>query len=144
MKTLIIGSDHAGFATKEFLKKSLQNNYRVIDLGTDSIAPVDYPVIARKVATAVVRRRCLGLLVCGTGIGMHISANKVRGVRAAQLYSNSAARLAREHNHANIGTLQGRGLSKKVALRYARRFLASAPSALPRHVRRVRSIEGSS
>ena len=101
---IALASDHAGYAEKERLKPLLHDlGLEVDDLGTDSEESVDYPDYARKVANEVAQGRAdQGLLVCGSGTGMAISANKVPGVRAAVAWSEETARLARQHNDANV------------------------------------------
>jgi ribose 5-phosphate isomerase B len=101
---LALGADHAGFAAKEHLKQWLtERGHDVIDLGTESTASVDYPDFAGRVGRAVANgEAALGLLVCGSGIGMSIAANKVAGVRAAHCTDSYQARVARQHNDANV------------------------------------------
>jgi len=101
---LAIGSDFVGYTLKEGLKSLLvQRGIEVVDYGTDSEEPCDYPVFARRVAEAVTLGECdQGILVCGTGIGMSIAANKVHGIRCALCHNIFTARLARRHNDANV------------------------------------------
>lgn len=105
-----LAADHAGFEEKEKLKKTLDEiGVEYEDLGTDSLASVDYPDYAQKVGEAVARGKAeQGILVCGSGIGVAIAANKIRGVRAAQAWNEETARLARQHNNANILTIGAR------------------------------------
>lgn len=107
---VVIGSDHAGFLMKENLKKHLQSkNIEVVDVGTNSEQSVDYPVFGKKVGEEVVSGQYdFGIVVCGTGIGISIAANKVKGVRAALVHDTETARLAREHNNANVLAIGGR------------------------------------
>src|SRR5262245_40566467 len=107
---IAIGADHAGFALKEKLRQKLAaEGHAVMDFGTDSAESTDYPDYAQRVALAVSDGRAdRGVLVCGTGVGMAMAANKVDGVRAAPLWSEDEARLSREHNDANIGTFGAR------------------------------------
>ena len=110
---LAIGSDHAGFAFKaalvEWLKSSEGGAHQVLDVGTDSEESCDYPDFAKAVAQAVAKKRAAkGILLCGTGIGMAIAANKVRGVRAALCNDLFTARLSRQHNDANVLSMGGR------------------------------------
>src|SRR3989338_1067592 len=101
MKKVVIGSDHAGFTIKERIKEALGDRYQFIDVGTHSEERVDYPIYAEKVAQQVALNTDLqGVLVCGSGIGVTITANKIPGVRAALAYSIHGAKLAREHNDA--------------------------------------------
>jgi RpiB/LacA/LacB family sugar-phosphate isomerase len=138
---IALGSDHAGYAAKEKLAAHLRRKgHSVWDAGTSSEASVDYPDYARAVGGRVARgaaRR--GVLVCGTGIGMCISANKVRGVRAAVVWSVATARLAAEHNDANVLCLSGRLFDHRQRAAMLDAWLA-APFAGGRHARRVRKI----
>lgn len=105
-----IASDHAGFEQKEILKKHLlEEGYGVLDRGPSTDDRVDYPDFAELVASDISSAEAdFGVLVCGTGIGMAIAANKIRGIRAANVVSVEFAKLARQHNDANIVTLSGR------------------------------------
>lgn len=101
---LAIGSDFVGYPLKEGLEPSLvRRGIEIMDYGTESDDPCDYPIFARRVAEAVASGECdLGILICGTGIGMSIAANKVPGIRCALCHNIFTARLARQHNNANI------------------------------------------
>lgn len=105
-----IGSDHAGYLMKENIKKHLESkNIEVVDLGAQSEVSVDYPEFGKKVGEAVTKEPYdFGVVVCGTGIGISIAANKVKGVRAALVYDTNTARLAKEHNKANVLAIGGR------------------------------------
>jgi len=107
---IAIGADHAGFEAKEHLKRWLaEHGHEAIDLGTQGTASVDYPDFAAKVAKSVVAGDApLGLLICGTGIGMSIAANKFAGIRAAHCTDCFQARMARQHNDANVLCLGAR------------------------------------
>src|ERR1700756_4191292 len=107
---IAIGADHAGFELKQKIRDHLQSlGLEVLDEGTNSPDSVDYPDYALKVSEDVTGRRAdLGILVCGTGIGMSIAANKVPGIRAARVTSETDAQLSREHNDANVLTLGAR------------------------------------
>lgn len=139
--TIAIGCDHAGFELKEHLKGFLERNgHKVEDCGTYDEQSVDYPDFARKVAEAVASGRVeVGLLMCGTGMGMTMVANKVRGIRAALCHDSYTARMAREHNDANVLALGGRLLGKGLAEEIVTIFL-STPFAGGRHARRVEKI----
>ena len=114
MNNIIIGSDHAGFRLKEKIKDYLKElSYKVEDLGTFSEEPTDYPLIAKKVAEKVAKTDSQGILVCGSGIGMCMAANKIKKVRAALCYDEYTAKVAREHNNANILCLGGRTKPEK-------------------------------
>jgi len=109
-----IGSDHAGYELKIFLKDKLKKEgFEVIDYGTKIKKSVDYPDFAEKVSMSVIRKAAdRGILICGTGLGMSMTANKFKGIRAARCCTVLDAQLAREHNDANIITLGGRLLGK--------------------------------
>lgn len=135
------GADHGGYAQKEVLVAYLKNaGYEVIDNGAFSEESVDYPDFAKLVADDVAcGKASFGILVCGTGIGMAIAANKVKGVRAANVTSASFAKLAREHNDANVLTLSGRFVSVEENKAAVDMFLSSEFQG-GRHSRRVDKI----
>ena len=138
---LSIGSDHRGFQAKERMKAFLSElGHESIDCGTDSVKPCDYPDIAYPVAKAVVDGKAeLGILLCGSGIGMSIAANKVRGVRAALCHDEVSVDLARRHNDARILCLPADGLGEKQMTKIVRIFLET-PFDAGRHERRVNKI----
>jgi ribose 5-phosphate isomerase B len=138
---IAIGADHAGFRLKETIKSRLiEQAFDVLDVGTTDETSVDYPDyaadVARRVASGSVDR---GILVCGTGIGMAIAANKVRGVRAAPVVDLASARLSRSHNDANVLTLGERITPPDLALQIVQVFLDTAFSG-GRHQRRLDKI----
>jgi ribose 5-phosphate isomerase B len=143
--SIALGSDHAGYFLKEKVKSLLRKDgYAVEDFGTDSTDPVDYPDIAVQVARAVAaRNHRAGILICGTGIGMSIAANKIPGIRAAMCYSEDTAALCRQHNDANILTLGGRLTHPETALKLVKIFLDTPFDDLERHRRRVGKIHKS-
>ena len=138
-----IGSDHGGFALKEAIKKHLEERgleYR--DYGTYSDASCDYPVYGRAVAKAVAAGECdMGILICGTGIGISITANKVPGVRAALCSDCFSAEATRLHNNANILALGARVLGEGLAFKIVDTFLDTPFSNDERHIRRISMIE---
>jgi ribose 5-phosphate isomerase B len=138
---IALGADHAGFHAKETVKKFLeQAGYPVDDVGTWSEESVDYPDFALAVAGRVASGQDqLGILACGTGIGMAITANKVAGIRAAVAHDPMTARLAREHNDANVLTLGGRVVDDTMAMAIVRDFL-NTKFAGGRHQRRIDKI----
>jgi len=139
---LVIGSDHAGFDQKERIKSHLaEQGHDVVDVGTvNAEDSVDYPDFAIKASRLVASGDVeLGVLVCGTGIGMSIAANKVRGVRAANITDVEFARLAREHNNANVVTVSARFVPIQVNEEIVDAFLAT-PFAGGRHADRVAKI----
>jgi ribose 5-phosphate isomerase B len=141
-ETIIIGSDHAGFDLKERVKEWLEaRGLLVEDIGSRSPERVDYPDYAHLVAEAIASgRRARGVLVCGTGIGVAIAANRHPGVRAAVVCSEQTARLAREHNDANVLALGGRTTDPGLAERILDVWLET-PFAGGRHARRVAKLE---
>ena len=141
VRTVAIASDHAGYAMKAELGKVLKNKgFIILDLGTDSEESVDYPDFADMVADAMGGGRAQrGILICGTGIGISIAANRHRHIRAAHCHDTTDARLARQHNDANVIALGARTLGPEVALDCVAVFLDTAfeGDMNPRHVRRV-------
>lgn len=139
--TIAIGADHAGFSLKQELIDSVLAGYTVIDLGTDSPTPVDYPDIAKRVATVVAAGRAdFGVLICGTGIGMSIAAGKVRGIRAARCTEPFSAEMSRRDNDANVLCLGARVMGMEMAKKTLTVWL-NTPFAGGRHARRVGKIE---
>jgi ribose 5-phosphate isomerase B len=138
---IALGADHAGFELKEKIKQHLAaNGMQVRDLGTHSAESVDYPDYARAVGEEVASLHAdRGILVCGAGIGMSIAANKVAGIRAANVHSEMEAQLSREHNNANILALGARLLDHDEALRIVDVWLNTGFAA-GRHDRRVQKI----
>ena len=136
-----MGADPAGFALKEAVKQELLRlGHQVQDVGTNSSESVDYPdyafEVARRVSTGQAQR---GVLICGTGIGMAMAANKVQGIRAAGVLDPTAARLSREHNDANVLALGARLLEEAPALETLRAWLETG-FAGGRHQRRLQKI----
>ena len=138
---IALGADHAGFQAKENIKRYLESaGYAVNDIGTWSEESVDYPDFAIKVARRVQQGESdLGILVCGTGIGMAMAANKIGGVRAAVAHDALTAQMSREHNDANVLTLGARVLGEHQIIEVVASFLA-AQFAGGRHQRRVDKI----
>ena len=145
MKTLFnkicIASDHAGFSIKEYIKDHLiKHNISIIDLGPKKNISVDYPDFAKKVASRIkYKKSSVGILICGSGTGMAISANKTKEVRAAVCYNKSSTRLSRQHNNANIICLGSRMLKKKDAINFISFFLSTRFDA-GRHQKRINKI----
>ena len=140
---IAIGNDHAGTSFKEELVTFLVNNgYEVINCGTDTDSSVDYPDFAKAVSNLVLEKKAdFGVLICGTGIGISIAANKISGIRAALCTNEICARLAREHNNANIIAFGARVTGVDLAKSCLKAFL-SAEFEGGRHSRRVNKIEG--
>lgn len=138
-----IGCDHGGYELKQEIIKYLQaNGYAYTDFGCDSTAAVDYPVYGKKVAHAVAEGTCeKGILICGTGIGISITANKVKGVRAALCTDCFCAEATRQHNDANVLCLGGRVVGAGLAVKIVDTFLNTPFSGDERHVKRISQIE---
>lgn len=138
---IALGADHAGFELKEKIKRILgERGLQVSDQGTDSAEAVDYPDFARSVGEAVAEKRAdFGILICGSGIGMAIAANKIPGARAANVTSEYEAQMSREHNDANVLALGARILDEPEAFAIVNKWLAT-PFAGGRHQRRVDKI----
>ena len=141
MKKIFISSDHAGFGLKEDIKKHLKNKkLNFNDLGPFNDDSVDYPDYANKLAKKVkVSKNNVGILVCGSGTGMNIAANKHKNIRAAQCFNLKSTKLSRLHNDANIITLGSRLMSKKNALDCIYVFLNTKFEG-GRHTKRIRKI----
>ena len=140
---IALGSDHGGFALKQEITEQLRSeNYDFTDFGTFSEESVDYPDIARKVAEAIAAGEFdRGILICGTGLGVSITANKVHGIRAALCTDEYTAKMSREHNNANVLALGGRVVGSELAKEIVRVFLTTGFDPESRHARRVEKIE---
>ena len=140
-KKVCIASDHGGFNLKETIKDHLiKKNISIIDLGPFENKTVDYPDYAKKVANRIKAKKSdVGILVCGSGTGMAISANKTKTIRAAVCYNENSTRLSREHNNANIISLGARLTSKKLSLKLVNIFLKTKFEG-GRHLKRVNKI----
>lgn len=139
---IALASDHAGFKLKERIKKYLvDNNYDIMDLGTNSEASVDYPIYARKAAKAVAEGQCeKGIVCCGSGIGMSIAANKVKGIRCALIHDEYTAEMCKRHNNANMIAMGARVVDHDEALKMVEAWM-SAQFEEGRHQRRIEEIE---
>lgn len=138
---VVLGSDHAGYVLKGQLAAHLEGlGHTVEDLGTHSQASCDYPAIAAAVARRVQANGCLGILVCGSGIGMSMAANRFPGVRAALCTNEYLARMSRQHNDANVLCLGERVIGVDLAKAIAEVFVAT-PFEGGRHQRRVQALE---
>ena len=140
MKKIFIASDHAGYNLKKFIVSKLSKEKKFLDLGPDSKDSVDYPDYAKKLSKKVsLNKGSFGILVCGSGMGMAITANKTKNIRAALCYSINNTKLSRLHNNANIITLGARLINKNKALNLIRVFLKTKFEG-GRHLRRVKKI----
>ena len=140
-KTACIASDHAGFDLKEHIKNYLINkNISIFDIGPYNDRSVDYPDYAKKLGNRIkLKKSDVGILVCGSGTGMAISANKIKTIRAAVCYNLRSTRLSRQHNNANIIALGSRLTKKKLSLKLVEVFLQTKFEG-GRHLRRVKKI----
>lgn len=140
---IALGCDHGGFELKKEVMEHLkERNIEFKDFGTYTSDSCDYPVYAGKVAEAVLSRECeLGILICGTGIGISIAANKIKGIRAALCHDCFSAEATRSHNDANILAMGARVVGAGHALKIVDTFLDTPFSNDERHIRRINLIE---
>lgn len=145
---IYLGSDHAGVNLKKEIKTYLDEKFKgqednlILDLGVFTNDATDYPDIAREVSEKVVENQgAMGILICGSGIGMSISANRVQGIRAVLANNELTARMARQHNNANVLCLGERFTGKDLAISIVETFLAQTFDAEERHLRRVNKID---
>lgn len=138
-----IGADHGGFELKNEILKHLQSKgFEMKDFGCYQPESIDYPDVAKPVCEAVLSGECeKGILICGTGIGISITANKYKGIRAALCSDNFTAGVTREHNDTNIICFGGRVIGPEVAKQMAETFLTTEFSNDERHIRRIKKIE---
>lgn len=143
MKKISIASDHAGFEYKKMLAEYLKTKgYSVLDLGPDSTEKVDYPIFADKVCSSVQNKESdYGILICGTGIGMSIAANKHKGIRAGLCGDSKSATLTREHNNANVLCMGARIIPFETALEITDNFLKSEFLTGGDHENRVKMLD---
>ncbi|MFO0764524.1 MAG: RpiB/LacA/LacB family sugar-phosphate isomerase [Patescibacteria group bacterium] len=139
---IYLAADHAGFALKEKIKAKLSAKRETLDLSPKLDKDDDYPLHAKKVALALQSdKNALGILICGSGHGMDIAANRFKGIRAVVARTAKDAKLAREHNHANIVVLGGWGTKPALAQSIIDTFLKTKPSPAARHKRRVKELD---
>jgi len=141
LRKILIASDHAGFKLKEIIKDYLsKKKIKITDLGPSKLLKVDYPDYAHKLSKRInLNNKLIGVLVCGSGIGMEITANRYKNVRAALCYNQKTAKLSRLHNNANIITLGSRLTKKTVALKCINTFLNTKFEG-GRHSKRIKKI----
>ena len=142
MKTIVLGADHGGFELKNKIKAHLENRgYAVIDVGTNSSDSCDYPIFASRLCTKIQNNEAeLGILVCGTGIGMSMAANKHKGIRAACCSDTFSARLTRLHNNANVLCIGARVVGEGLGIDLVEAFV-NAEFEGDRHIKRLSLIE---
>ena len=140
MKNIYIASDHAGFNLKESIKKKYSKKYNLFDLGPEkSSESVNYPDYAHKLSKKINKKQNIGILVCGSGMGMSMTANKHKNIRAALCYSVKNAKLSRLHNNSNIITVGSRLISKNSSFKLVNIFLKTKFEG-GRHLRRIKKI----
>jgi len=140
LKKIFIASDHAGYNLKKIIVSNLSKRKKILDLGPESKDSVDYPDYAKKLSKKVASNKgSFGILVCGSGMGMAITANKTKNIRAALCYSVKNTKLSRLHNNANIITLGARLINKNKAFNLIRVFLKTKFEG-GRHLRRLKKI----
>ena len=141
MKKIVIASDHAGYSLKEYIKNFLiKKKISIKDVGTKNDESVDYPDYAHKLSKILKKnKKAIGVLICGSGQGMIMTANKHKNIRAALCYNAESTKLSRLHNDANIITLGSRLISKKNALKYIKIFLKTKFEG-GRHIKRIKKI----
>ena len=141
IKNIILASDHAGFKLKEKIKLFLlKERQKVLDLGTKNTDSVDYPDFAHLLSTKMKNNsKQFGVLVCGSGIGMNMAANRHKSIRAALCYNVKSARLSRQHNNANVITLGARLITKNLALKCVSTFIKTNFKG-GHHLRRIKKI----
>ncbi len=139
---VIIASDHAGFQLKQILREFLKKqNYEVIDLGTDSELPVDYPDFAEKLGLEVLKTQATrGILICGSGVGASVAANKIRGIRAGLAHDTYSAHQGVEHDAMNVLCLGARVIGTELAKELVKAFLAAEFTGEERHRRRLEKV----
>ena len=141
IKKIILASDHAGFKLKEEIKNFLiKKRKEILDLGTNNTDSVDYPDFAHRLSNKMKKNsKQIGILVCGSGIGMDMAANRHKNIRAALCYSIKSTKLSRQHNNANVMTIGARLTTKNVALKCVNAFINTNFKG-GRHLRRIKKI----
>ena len=140
---IAVGSDHGGFEMKEAVKRHLEERgFEVIDFGTNSLSSCDYPQFGKAAAKAVASGQAdMGVVVCTTGIGISIAANKVKGVRCALCSEPLSAKMTRLHNNANVLALGGKMIGENLAMEIVDTFIDTPFSEEEKHIRRVSQLE---
>ena len=138
---IAIASDHRGYKLKQEIIENLQKEYQILDLGTNSEESVDFPKYGIALGEVIKNKKAdLGIAICGTGIGISIAVNKVKGVMCAKISNIEEAKLAKEHNNANVIALSGK-TPKEEALKMIEEFLKSVPNKEEKYQRRINQIK---
>lgn len=150
---IFIASDHAGFEMKQYIINTLEHTHNIFDLGTDSTDPCDYPIFAYKLSNALLQnsqpqshnktsnKNTFGILICGTGIGMSIAANRKKGIRAALCLNKKMAKVSRKHNNANVIILGARLIDHETAIKCIMEFIMTDFDMEKRHCNRLQLID---
>ena len=138
---IAIASDHRGYKLKQEIIENLQKEYQILDLGTNSEESVDFPKYGIALGEVIKNKKAdLGIAICGTGIGISIAVNKVKGVMCAKISNIEEAKLAKKHNNANVIALSGK-TPKEEALKMIEEFLKSVPNKEEKYQRRINQIK---
>ena len=142
IQDLAVASDHAGYELKQFLIKNLKDNLNIIDFGTNNSASCDFPDYAKEVCNYILENKTFkGLLICGSGVGMSIAANKIHGIRASNVTDEVTAIQSVEHNDVNVLCLGSNNVSKENALSIVKKFIISEFIKEDKYIRRVKKLE---
>jgi len=142
IQDLAVASDHAGYELKQFLIKNLKDNLNIIDFGTNDSVSCDFPDYAKEVSNYILENKIFkGLLICGSGVGMSIAANKIHGIRASNVTDEATAIQSVEHNDVNVLCLGSNNVSKENALSIVKKFLISEFIKEDKYIRRVKKLE---
>ena len=142
IQDLAVASDHAGYELKQFLIKNLKDNLNIIDFGTNDSVSCDFPDYAKEVCNYILENKTFkGLLICGSGVGMSIAANKIHGIRASNVTDESTAVQSVEHNDVNVLCLGSNNVSTENALSIVKKFLISEFIKEDKYIRRVKKLE---
>lgn len=139
-ENIVFGSDHAGMDLKRFLMDQVESDYKLVDVGPARKTSCDYPVYAKALCQKVLELKCPGVLICGSGIGMSITANRIKGIRAALCLNEYMARMSRMHNNANVLCLGERIVGVDLAGSILQAFLGASFEG-GRHQKRIEMIE---
>jgi len=142
IQDLAVASDHAGYELKQFLIKNLKDNLNIIDFGTNDSVSCDFPDYAKEVSNYILENKTFkGLLICGSGVGMSIAANKIHGIRASNVTDEATAIQSVEHNDVNVLCLGSNNVSKENALSIVKKFIISEFIKEDKYIRRVKKLE---
>lgn len=142
IQDLAVASDHAGYELKQFLIKNLKDNLNIIDFGTNDSVSCDFPDYAKEACNYILENKTFkGLLICGSGVGMSIAANKIHGIRASNVTDEATAIQSVEHNDVNVLCLGSNNVSKENALSIVKKFLISEFIKEDKYIRRVKKLE---